>query len=168
MTIEIQKIVSKILNSKEFTTSLVSLFEILRETMPESLYTELNAMQKQHLKVIMRCVSRIQKALPSEHPDLVRAFDVLLEMQKIFQKNPPESLKEDLPCLEDFDAIYRGLKDVADRMMELQPDKVRVFLEFVTTASDQKKNNNAFIKYMRQVMGVSTAAHEEEAEDYEY
>lgn len=98
----------------------------------------------------------------------MRAFDVLLEMQKIFQKNPPESLKEDLPCLEDFDAIYRGLKDVADRMMELQPDKVRVFLEFVTTASDQAKNDNAFIKYMRQVMGVSTPANDEEVEDYEY
>lgn len=117
------------------------------------------------MKVIMRCVSRIQKALPSEHPDLIRAFDVLLEMQKIFQSNPPESLREDLPCLEDFDAVYRGLKDVADRMMELQPDKVKVFLEFVSTASDQKKNDNAFIKYMKQVMGMGKQAAEEE--DYD-
>ena len=59
---------------------------------------------------------------------MIRAFDVLLEMQKIFKRNPPESLREDLPCLEDFDLVYRGLKDIADRMMELQPDKVRVFL----------------------------------------
>ena len=102
----------------------------------------------------MRCVSRISKALPSEHPDLIRSFDVLLEMQKLFQRNPPESLREDMPCLEDFDLVYRGLKDVADKMMELQGDKVRVFLEFVGTSSDQVKNNNAFIKYMRQVMGM--------------
>lgn len=102
----------------------------------------------------MRCVSRISKALPSEHPDLIRAFDVLLEMQKIFQRNPPESLREDLPCLEDFDSIYRGLKDVADRMMELQPEKVKAFLEFLASASDHAKNDNAFVKYMRQVMGV--------------
>jgi hypothetical protein len=46
VTSEIQKVVSKILNSKEFTTSLVSLFEILREAMPTDLYTELTPMQK--------------------------------------------------------------------------------------------------------------------------
>jgi hypothetical protein len=63
-------------------------------------------------------------------------------------------LREDLPCLEDFDAVYRGLKDVADKMMELQPEKVKVFLEFVGSTSDRKKNDNAFIKYMRQVMGI--------------
>jgi len=39
----------------------------------------------------MRCVSRITKALHSENPDLIRGFDVLIEMQKIFLKNPPEN-----------------------------------------------------------------------------
>ena len=111
--------VSKLLNSKEFTTSLVSLFEILRQAMPVDLATDLSGADKQYLRVIMRCISRITKALPSEHPDLIRAFDVLLEMQKLFQINPPEALRQDLPCLEDFDAVYRGLKDVADKMMEL-------------------------------------------------
>ena len=59
ITIEVQKIVSKLLNSKEFTTSLVSLFEILRSIMPEDLGVDLNGNQKQHLKVILRCISRI-------------------------------------------------------------------------------------------------------------
>jgi len=76
----VQKIVSKLLNSKEFTTSLVSLFEILRSQMPDTLNVELTTVQKHHLKVILRCISRISKALPSEHPDLIRSFDVLLEM----------------------------------------------------------------------------------------
>lgn len=87
--------------------------------MPEDLSVELSSASKQHLRVLMRCVSRICRALPSEQPDLIRAFDVLLEMQKLFQRSPPESLREDLPSLEDFDLVYRGLKDVADRMMEL-------------------------------------------------
>ena len=78
-------------------------------------------------------------------------------MQKIFMKNPPESLREDLPCLEDFDLVYRGLKEVADKMMELQPDKVKAFLTFVGQATnDNRKNSeNAFVKYMRQVMGMN-------------
>lgn len=76
--------VSKLLNSKEFTTSLVSLFEILRQAMPADLSTQLSPADKQFLRVIMRCISRITKALPTEHPDLIRAFDVLLEMQKLF------------------------------------------------------------------------------------
>lgn len=71
------------------------------------------------LRVVMRCVSRIAKALHSENPDLVRAFDVLIEMQKIFLKNPPESLREDLPSLQELDSVYRGLKDVSDKLMEL-------------------------------------------------
>lgn len=67
----------------------------------------------------MRCVSRITKALHSENPDLIRAFDVLIEMQKIFAKHPPEALREDMPSLQDFDFVYRTLKDVADKLMEL-------------------------------------------------
>ena len=47
---------------------------------------------------------------------------------------------------------------MADKMMELQPDKTRVFLDFVGSASDREKNNNAFIKYMRQVMGMRDIA----------
>jgi hypothetical protein len=72
--------VSKLLNSKEFTTSLVTLFEILRSIMPPDLNVDLSGYDKQHFKVILRCISRINKALPSEHPDLIRAFDVLIEM----------------------------------------------------------------------------------------
>ena len=34
ITVEVQKIVSKLLNSKEFTTSLVTLFMILKNEMP--------------------------------------------------------------------------------------------------------------------------------------
>lgn len=73
-------------------------------------------------------------------------------------KNPPESLREDLPCLEDFDLVYRGLKEVADKMMELQPEKVKAFLTFVGSSTNKKNNENAFVKYMRQVMGMNTVA----------
>ena len=59
---------------------------------------------------------------------MVRAFDVLIEMQKMFIRHPPEQLREDLPCLSDFDYIYRAMKDVSDKLIELQPDKVESFL----------------------------------------
>lgn len=77
---ESQKLVSKLLNSKEFTTSLVTLFQILRQAMPNDLSTDLSEEQKHYLRVTMRCISRITKALHSENPDLIRAFDVLIEM----------------------------------------------------------------------------------------
>ena len=44
---------------------------------------------------------------------------MLLEMQKMFVLHPPELLREDLPCLADFDFIYRGMKDVSDKLIEL-------------------------------------------------
>lgn len=138
---------SKLLNSKEFTTSLVTLFQILKEAMPVDLSLELTDESKHYLRVVMRCISRITKALHSENPDLIRAFDVLIEMQKIFLKNPPENLREDLPSLQEFDYIYRGLKDVSDRLMELQPEKVIAFLQFI-----KNQPQNAFIKYMNQIM----------------
>jgi hypothetical protein len=94
----------------------------------------------------MRCIQRITKALHSEQPDLIRAFDVLVEMQKMFVRHPPEQLREDLPCLSDFDFVYRGMKDVSDKMIELQPEKVQSFLSFT---SDQPQN--AFIKYLRSI-----------------
>ena len=42
LTTEIQRIVSKLLNSKEFTTSLVTLFQILKEALPEDMFAELS------------------------------------------------------------------------------------------------------------------------------
>jgi len=130
ITMESQRIVSKLLNSKEFTVSLVCLFQLLREAMPENLNLQLSVEQRQYLRVIMRCIQRITKALHSEQPDLIRAFDVLVEMQKMFLRHPPEQLREDLPCLADFDFVYRGMKDVSDKMIELQPEKVQSFLGF--------------------------------------
>ena len=71
---------------------------------------------------------------------------MLVEMQKIFIKNPPENLREELPCLQDFDDVYRGMKDVSDKLIELQPDKVQSFLTFTENGPD-----NAFIKYLKQM-----------------
>jgi hypothetical protein len=51
-----------------------------REAIPDDFYTDLSTQDKQYLRVLMRCISRITKALQSENPDLIRAFDVLLEM----------------------------------------------------------------------------------------
>ena len=60
---------------------------------------------------------------------------MLLEMQKMFQTHPPELLREDLPCLADFDFVYRGMKDVSDKLIELQPDKVESFLNYASGPS---------------------------------
>jgi len=67
-------------------------------------------------------------------------------MQKMFLTHPPEQLREDLPCLSDFDFIYRGMKDVSDKLIDLQPEKIDSFLKFST---DQTPN--AFLKYLRQM-----------------
>lgn len=114
-----QKLVSKILNSREFTTSLVALFQLLRDAMPNEIATVMTIEERQYLRVIMRCIQRISKALHSEQPELIRAFDVLVEMQKMFLKHPPEQLREDLPCLADFDFVYQAMKDVADKLIDL-------------------------------------------------
>jgi len=42
ITKESQKLISKLLNSKEFTVSLLSLFQLLRESMPDDLSSELS------------------------------------------------------------------------------------------------------------------------------
>lgn len=45
--------------------------------------------------------------------------------------------------------MYRTLKDVSDKLMELQPEKVVSFLKFVS-----EQHPNAFTKYMQQMMQV--------------
>lgn len=156
---------SKLLNSKEFTTSLNCLMALLRtEAMPEDFTTELTIAERQYLRVLMRCITRITKALHSENPDLVRAFDVLIEMHKLFVKHPPENLRQDLPCLQDFDFVFRSLKEVSDKLIELQPQKCQAFLNFVDQQSECASTDaseggeslyskpNAFTKYLRQMM----------------
>ena len=72
---------------------------------------------------------------------------MLLEMQKMFQRHPPELLREDLPCLADLDFVYRGMKDVSDKLIELQPEKVESFLSYATGSEGEPQN--AFIKYLQ-------------------
>ena len=48
--------------------------------MPNDFSTTLTIQERHYLRVTMRCISRITKALHSESPELVRAFDVLFEM----------------------------------------------------------------------------------------
>lgn len=98
---------------------MTCLFKILRKVMPQDFSKELTEEQRQFLRVIMRCIHRITKALHSENPELLRVFDVLIEMYKFFMESPPEKLREDLPSLADFDFVYRGLKEVSDRFIEL-------------------------------------------------
>ena len=60
----------------------------------------------------------------------------------MFLKCPPENLREDLPCLADFDFVFRGMKDVSDKLVELQPDKVQSFLDY----SQNSNENSYFVK----------------------
>ena len=71
---------------------------------------------------------------------MIRGFDVLLEMQKVFIICPPENLREDLPSLQDFDFVFRGMKDVSDKFIELQPEKVLSFLGYYLQVSCDKVN----------------------------
>lgn len=156
---------SKLLNSKEFTASLIVLLQLLKnEAMPDDITANLSIQERHYMRVIMRCISRITKALHSESTDLIRSFDVLHEMHSLFKKHPPENLRQDLPCLTDFDFIYRGLKDVSDKLIELQPNKCRTFLEFAMSSSDSGSthdsatgappcnNSSTFTKYLSQML----------------
>jgi hypothetical protein len=64
-------------------------------------------------------------------------------MQKMFLKHPPEALREDLPCLADFDYVYRAMKDVSDKLIDLQPEKIHSFLKF-----NKGQESSAFLKYL--------------------
>ena len=68
-------------------------------------------------------------------------------MHKVFQKHPPEQLREDLPSLQEFDSIYRHLKEISDKLVDLQPEKVNAFLHYV---GNQK--HNAFTMYLMSLM----------------
>lgn len=55
----------------------------------------------------------------------------------MFLTHPPELLREDLPCLADFDFVYRAMKDVSDKLIELQPEKVESFLSYAGGAPNE-------------------------------
>jgi len=62
--------------------------------------------------------------------------------------------------------VYRGLKDVSDKLIELQPQKCLSFLEFCEQASEtstqdsqdenvlasEYQKQNAFTKYLKQML----------------
>jgi hypothetical protein len=94
----------------------------------------------------MRCLVRVVQVLDKESEDSVRSFDIMIEMHKLFKKHPPDVLREDLPSLEEFDYVYRCLKTVSDKMIQIQKEKVKDFLRFIST--DPKNTENSFIVYI--------------------
>ena len=62
----------------------------------------------------------------------------------MFLTHPPELLREDLPCLADFDFVYRAMKDVSDKLIELQPEKVESFLSYAGPACKFQHPGSAY------------------------
>ena len=45
-----------------------------------------------YLRLLIKCLQQIMRALKHEDSESVRIFDLLLELYKIFKTHPPESL----------------------------------------------------------------------------
>lgn len=95
----IQKNISLLLNSKDYTTIIVSFIQVCKEGLPQDFSKELNEERKQFLRALMRCVVKIVQALTEEDAESVRPFDVLYQMFLLFKAYPAENLTQELPSI---------------------------------------------------------------------
>lgn len=76
----IQKNISLLLNSKDYTTIIVSFLQVLKEGLPVDFGKELNEERKQFLRALARCLTKITQGLGEEDAENVRVFDVMYAM----------------------------------------------------------------------------------------
>jgi len=81
-----------LLNSKDYTTIIVSFISVLKEGLPSDFTKELNEERKQFLRALMRCVVKIVQALTEEDSESIQAFNVMWQLNSLFKKHPAESL----------------------------------------------------------------------------
>lgn len=53
-----------------------------------------------------------------------------------------------MPSLQDFEQIYKGLKNLADHLINLSNKEVKEFLEFV----NYEDENNVFLSYVSRMI----------------
>jgi len=90
---KIQKNISNLLNSKDYTITIKVLLKVLRCGLPDNFEKELTEERRQYLRAMMKCLLRVIKVLDEETEDAVRVFDILIEMNRLFKTHPPDVLK---------------------------------------------------------------------------
>ena len=81
-----------------------------------------------------------------------KGFKVVLEIDKLFKRHPPEKLTEDLMNLGEFEAVYKGLKKICDAALKTEPEKIRDLVEVV------KGKGVVFLEYVQSVLAVNLNA----------
>ena len=142
LTHRLQSIVSKLLETREPTVVLSILIGLILETLPSSFKT-LEEEQRVHLRLVLKCLNKMVSVVYESNLS-VRVFDILNEMNKLFEKHPPENLTSESPSVHDYEHMFKVIRNTADVLMSLQPEKVKSFVEF----SLKHSNSNLFLKYL--------------------
>ena len=101
----IQKCISSLLNSKDYTTTIKTLLKICRDGLPDDFERELTEERKQYLRAMMKWLVKVIQVCEDE----VRTFDILIEMNRLFKVHPPDVLKVKLAFLIIGRIIYNKL-----------------------------------------------------------
>ena len=68
----------------------------------------------------------------------------MYSMFQLFREHPAENLRADIPSLAEFDNVYVNLKEVTDKMFELNTGKVRDFYKYISQDEESVKNSLIF------------------------
>jgi hypothetical protein len=85
---KIQKSISNLLNSKDYTITIRTILKILREGLPKDFKKELTEERRQYLRAMMKWLLKVLEVCEEE----VRTFDVLIELNRLFKVHPPDVL----------------------------------------------------------------------------
>ncbi len=156
---ELQGCLTRIVNSHSFTMVLAMLVSLVRSYLPEDFSVELRQDQVVYIRLLLIC---FQKTFRAATKDTIaasqsekrvniaglRVFALLLELYRLFQRHPPEKLRQDQPSLCVFDFVYKVLREFTDVLVECDVEKGVVFV----TWAEKAGNCCTFLKYVKSVV----------------
>lgn len=145
LTNELQKIAGVLLEAREPTVIILILFSIMHETIPRSFKEVLPHDRAIYMRLLLKCKTKLLMAIQANNQS-IRVFDILVELNRLFDNHPPEELTTECPSVFEYEHMFKVLRNLSDILLAIQPNKVQAFLRLITRQKEKPKN--IFVKYM--------------------
>ncbi|CAG9325941.1 unnamed protein product [Blepharisma stoltei] len=145
LTNELQKIAAVLLEGREPTQVILILFQVLQETIPREFREVLPHDRGIYIRLLLKCMTKLLTAVQANNQN-IRVFDILVELNRLFEAHPPEELTTECPSVYEYEHMFKVLRNISDIILSIQPEKVQAFLKLITRQKERPKN--IFVKYM--------------------
>ena len=142
LTNELQRLLAYFMEFYEPSTVVACVIETVVEVIPENFYVPLKAEQKHGLKLLLKFLVRLVHDAKA-----IRVFYCLLALNGLFLSHPPEKLNSESHDVQDYEYMFKALRNATDLIVAQGPEQALGFVRFLGEAG-----KTVYAKYIAAVL----------------